>query len=172
MGNVQVSTREMVGLIHTGVVVETSVLANATYLLTDDTQNEIFNVYGRVQINQLFCEAITEFGAQATVMYYNFTSTTPAVAVQPMSAVSASMSGLAQGLRHVSVGGAVASACVVTATAGISDVISVAPQIIGTKSGVGSIGILTATASQLSGTCQFVVSYVPFSDGAYITAAL
>ena len=172
MANYQPSTIQAIGDIQRGVIVETSVLANATYLLTGDNQTEIFNVYGRIMLTQLFCEAITAFGAQATTMYYNFTSTTPAVAVQPISAASGSLSGLAQGLRHVFVGGAVATACVITATAGVSDVICVNPQIIGTKSGVATIGILTAAASQLSGTCQFACCYVPMSDGAYVTAAL
>jgi len=176
MANLQYSTIEMLGYMDQGHHVKTSVLDNATYLLTGDNQTEIFNVYGRIMVKQLYMEAVTEFGAQATTMYYNFTSTTPAIAVQPMSAASAALTSLAQGARHVFVGGAVATACVITATAGISDVICVNPHIIGTDDGttqgVGTIGILTAVASQLSGTCQFHIHYIPMSDGAYVTAVL
>lgn len=174
MAHLQYSTIEMLGYINQGHHVKTSVLANATYMA--QAQVEIFNVYGRIMVMQLYTEACTAFGAQATVMLYNFTSTTPAIAVQPMCGNSASLSGLAQGLRHVFVGGAVATAAVITATAGISDVICVNPHIIGTDDGttqgVGTIGQLTATASQLSGTHQCHIHYIPMSDGAYVTAVL
>ncbi len=168
--NYAASTQESIGDVHAGMMVETAVVANATYLA--QAQVEIFNVIGRIMVLQLFMESITVFGAQATTFLFNFTSTTPAVAVQPMSGASASISGLAQGLRAVFVGGAVATAVVITATAGISDVICVNPQIIGTADGVGTIGQLTAVASQLSGTCQFGIFYVPMDDGSYVTNVL
>lgn len=168
--NYNPSTQERIGDINAGLMVETGVLDNATYL--DQAQEEIFNVYGRIMVLQLFMEAITVFGAQATTLLWNFTSTTPAVAVQPMCGASGALTSLAQGLRCVFVGGAVATAAVITATAGISDVICVNPQIIGTADGVGTIGILTAAASQLSGTCQFTIFYVPMDDGSYVTNIL
>ncbi|HUW92680.1 MAG TPA: hypothetical protein VMV74_05920 [Bacteroidales bacterium] len=158
-----------------GMRIQTSVVANATYL--DQVQYEIFNVYGRILVKQLYCEAITVFGAQGTTLLFNATFTVPAVAVQPMTGASAALTSLAQGNRAVYVGGAVASAPVITGGGGVSDVICQDPQIIGSATiagvmGVGTIGILTAAASQLSGTCQFVMYWAPMEDGSYVTAIL
>lgn len=170
MANYAPSTRARIGDLISGMTVESSVLANLTYLHQD--QWEVFNVYGRIQVLQLYWEAITVNGAGATLFQYNFTSTTPAVGVQPMGAVSASIAALAQGLRCVWVGGAVATAHVITASAGISDVICVNPQIIGTKDGTGTIGMLTTTADAVSGTHQHALHYIPMSEGAYVEANL
>ena len=170
MPNYSPSTRQVLGDIAGGMMVKSSVLANLTYLHQD--QWEVFNVHGRIMVLQLYWEAITVNGAGATLFQYNFTSTTPAVGVQPMGAVSASIAALAQGLRCVFVGGAVGTAHVITATAGISDVICVNPHIIGTEDGVGSIGMLTTTADAASGTHQHFLHYIPMSDGAYAEANL
>ena len=170
MANYAPSTRARIGDLITGMKVESSVLANLTYFHQD--QWEVYNVYGRIMVLQLYWEAITVNGAGASLFQYNFTSTTPAVGVAPMGAVSASIAALAQGLRCVWVGGAVATAHVITATAGISDVICVNPHIIGTEGGVGSIGMLTTTADAVSGTHQHFLHYIPMSDGAYAEANL
>ncbi len=170
MPNFNPSTQEMIGHINAGMRVTTSTLANVSYLHQD--QWEAFNVVGRVLVLNLFMEAVTVNGAGATLFQYNFTSTTPAIAVQPMGAVSASIATLAQGLRVVWVGGAVATAHVITATAGISDVTCVNPHIIGTEGGVGTIGFVTSVANAVSGTHNHTVMYVPLSDGAYIEANL
>jgi len=150
--------------------VESTVLANLTYFHQD--QWEVFRVVGRIMVLNLFWEAITVNGAGATLFQYNFTSTTPTIAVAPLGAVSASIAALAQGRRCLNVGGAVATAHVLTASAGISDVTNKAPQIIGTKDGIGSIGMLTTTADAVSGTHQHVLHYIPMSDGAYAEALL
>lgn len=175
MANYAPSTRARIADLITGMHVKTSVLANATYMIQG--QVELFNVYGRIQVLQLYIEACTVFDAALTDIQFNFTSSTPTVAVQPMCAVNAgSLTGLAQGLRIVWVGGAVATACAITATAGISDLICVSPQIIGTHdgttAGVGTIGQLTSVANQTSGTHQAHIYYIPMSDGAYVTAVL
>ncbi len=154
----------------TGLRVDTAVLANLTYWHQD--QWEIFNVFGRIKVLQLFAEAITVNGAGATLLRFNFTSTVPVVAVQPISAVSISIATLAQGLRIVWIGGAIASTPVITATAGISDVINAAPQILGTKGGTATIGFITSIADAASGTHQWSIFYVPMSDGAYVSNVL
>lgn len=170
MANYAPSTRARISDFINGMRVETSVLANATYFL--QAQHEMFTVVGRIMVLNLFWEAITVNGAGATLFQYNFTSTTPAVGVQPLGAVTASIAALAQGQRVLNVGGAVATAHVITASAGISDVTNTSPQIIGTKDGEGTIGILTTTANAVSGTHQHVLQYIPLSDGAYAEALL
>lgn len=174
MASFNPSTIEMIGHLTNGLRVDTSVLANATYLA--QTQVEIFNVYGRIKVHNLFGEVVVVCSNNATTLLYNYTSSTPVIAVQPMCAASGSMANLAVAERVWWVGGAVATAAVLTATPGISD-INVTPQVVGsvTSAGdnaVGTIGILTATASQASGSIRFSIFYTPMSDGAYVTAAL
>ncbi len=164
-------TRDFISQVMNGIRVDTSTLAAATYLLTGNNQTEIFNVYGRIKVHNLFGEVITALSNNATTLYYNFTSSSPSIAVQPLSAACASLAQLAQGERIWWVGGAVATAVVLTATPGISD-INTTPQVVGTIGGTATIGILTAAASMTSGAVKFSVLYTPMSDGAYVTAVL
>ena len=153
---------------------KTSVLANATYM--QNAQRELFNVFGVIMVHQLYFEVTTVFAAGATVLQFNYTSSTPAWGPDPMSGDCASLANLAQGFRCVWIGGAVASLPTITATEGLSDVINVNPQIIGNDNGVtqgvGTIGKLDATAVNASGACQYHIHYTPMSDGAYCSAVL
>jgi len=167
----QPSTQKMIGLVGGGLLVETSTLANATYLL-NGTQTELFDVYGRILVSQLYIELVTAASANATTLQYNCTFTTPAIGVNAMGAACASISGLGQGQRIVHVGGAVATAAVLTDSAGLSDVTCVTPHIVGGLSFVGTIGVLGAAASQASGTFRAVMHYLPYSEGAYAEAKL
>jgi hypothetical protein len=149
-----------------GLKVDTSILTNTTYLA--QTQQEMFNVFGRIWVTTLFGEAVTAFAAVATTLKFNFTSTTPVIAVANMTAASGSLSGKVAGTRVSCIGTAVATGALVDAGPGITA--AMLPMIIGTNGGIGTIGILTAGASQTSGTTKFSISYVPLSDGAYVTA--
>ena len=169
------STRKRIGDLAHGMRVSTGTLANATYM--DNAQQEIFTVVGRIMVLQLYCEAITVFDAVNTTLLFNATFSVPAVAVQPMCAASAALNVLPQGNRVVFVGGAVATAAVITGLEGISDVICVNPHIIGTATiagvmGAGTIGILTAGGAQTSGTCQFSIYYASMEDGSYVSTTL
>ncbi len=174
MATPQYPTIETIGYMDQGIPVKTAVLANATYM--QNAQRELFNVFGRIMVKQLYLEATTIFAAGATLILFNFTSTVPVIGVQPMTGNSASLANLAQGLRCVFVGGAVATAPVITATAGISDVINVTPHIIGTDDGstqgVGTIGKVDSGAVNATGACQYHLHYIPMSDGAYCTNVL
>ncbi|HBA83388.1 MAG TPA: hypothetical protein DCZ95_04755 [Verrucomicrobia bacterium] len=174
MPNYNASTIARIGDLVNGIRVDTSVIANATYLA--GTQVEIFNVVGRVKIHSLFGEVCVVCSNNATALLFNYTSTTPSIAVQPLCGASGSMAQLAVAERVWWVGGAVATAAVLTATPGISD-INATPQIVGsvTSAGanaVGTIGILTSVANQASGSIRFSIFYTPMSDGAYVTAVL
>ena len=169
------STRKRMGDLAHGMRVSTGTLANADYL--DDAQYEIFTVVGRIMVLQLYCEAVTIFDAVNTLLLFNATFSVPGVVVQPMSANSGALNAFPQGNRAVWVGGAVATAVVITGLEGISDVISVAPQIIGTATiagvmGAGTIGVLTQGGPQTSGTCQFSIYYAPMEDGSYVSTTL
>lgn len=172
--NFNPSTIEAVGYLTNGIRVDTSVLANATYLVGN--QVELFNVYGRIKIHNLFGEVCVICSNNATTLLFNYTSTTPSIAVQPLCGASGSMAQLAVGERVFWLGGAVATAAVLTATPGISD-INVTPQVVGgvATAGtnfVGTIGQLTAVANQASGSIRFSIFYTPMSDGAYVSAIL
>jgi len=172
--NYSPSTIDVLGDIHCGLRVETGVFAAATYInhTTNTGRWDLFNIYGRILLKHLFIEAITVFGAGASVIRYSFESTSPVIAVQDISGACASVAALPQGGRIVWVGGAVATAAVITvaATGGVSDVTCTAPQYIGTVGGTGVIGMFTETATLASGTAQAVLCYAPLSDGAYVTA--
>jgi len=173
MSNYSASTIARIGDLVNGIRVDTSALAASTYLITGPTQTEIFNIYGRVKIHDLFGEISgAALSNHACVLKYTFTSTTPTIAVADITSVSASLAQLAIGERIAWIGGAVATAAVLTATPGITDVARI-PQIVGVSGGGGKIGINTATASITgSGIVTFSFFYTPMSDGAYITAAL
>ena len=173
MANYAPSTRERISDLVAGMRLQTDVFDCADYIDHDSTttgQYELFNVYGRIMLLQLYIEAITVWGAGAAVISFTYTSSDPVVAVAEISDACASVATLAEGLRVVWVGGAVATAAVITASAGISDVICVNPIILGTQSGEGTIGMLTATAGLASGTAQAFMNYVPLERGAYVTA--
>ena len=172
MPNFNPSTQEMVSAIAGGLRVETSTLANLTYLLgVANTQTELFNVHGRILLYQLYLEMITDASANATLVQFNCTFTTPVIAKNAMGAACAAITSLGQGGRIVHVGGAVATAAVITDSPGLSDVTCTTKQIVGGKDFVGSIGILASVADQASGTFRAVMHYLPYSDGAYVEAA-
>lgn len=169
MANYNPSTIARIGDLTNGIRVDTATLAAATYMA--QTQVTLFNVYGRIRIHTLFGEVTVIISNTATTALYNFTSTSPVIAVQPLCAASASCAQLAVGERIMWVGGAVATAAVLTATPGISD-INPNPQIVGTVGGTSVIGLLTAGANATSGNVKFSIYYTPMSDGAYVTATL
>ena len=161
-------TKQRIADMLAGIRIDTGTLTNTVSLIQN--QVEIFRIRGRVMILQLFGEAITDFSATATQLLFNFTSSVPVITVQPLCAACTTMSGIKAGRRVFWKGGAVATNAVVTATTGISDVISVSPQVVGTIGGTGTVGILTSGANQTSGTCKFTMLYIPMSDGATVEA--
>lgn len=172
MPNYPPSTIARIADIHSGLRVETGSLAGATYLLgAANTQTELFTVKGRVKILTLYLEVLTALSNNACQVLFNCTFTTPTIAANAMCGKCASIAQAAQGQRIWWLGGAVATAAVLTDGAGLSD-INVTPQIVGGKDFVGSIGILASDASITSGTFMGIVHYVPMSDGAYIESLL
>ena len=165
------STIARIADIHEGIGVETSVLENATYL-TGATQTEVFTVKGLVKILELFIEFTEACSANATQVLFNCTFTTPVIAVNAMCAKCASISALGQGGRILWLGGAVATAAVVTDGAGLSVGAAVIPQLVGGKDFIGSIGILDSDANQSDGNFFVHCRYVPILDGSYVEAKL
>jgi hypothetical protein len=149
--------------------VDTSVGAATTYVTS--AQKEIFNVYGRILILEMYLEVITALGANASTVQFNATWSTPAYTVQSLSATSTDdLTSAAAGDRLNYVGGAVNAVPTVSATPAIGDEHCADPTIVGLESGTGTIGVVTAGADATQGTVQFSIHYIPMSDGAYVTA--
>ena len=169
--NYTASTRDRIGDLVTGLRVDTSVVSYTPYLAA--TQTEIFNVFGRIMIMELYMEVITELGANATTLQFNYTSTTPSILVEDLCALSTDVltsSDVGDRMQHP--GGAVLTVATLSATECIGDEHCAAPQIIGMESGIGTVGVLSAGTNNTQGTIQFSIHYVPMSDGAYVTAAV
>jgi hypothetical protein len=151
-----------------GIVCRTATVNNTAAFLT--TAVNIFKVTGKIRIVSLDHEAVTDFGAQASVPRWQFESTTPVVALTNISAASSSNSGLAQGKRVSLAGTSLATALVVDGVAGITpqpaDTID-----IGSEGGVFYLA-QDSDVAQLSGTSIFTLCYLPLTDGAAAEALM
>ena len=167
--NYKASTRDRVSDLVTGMRVDTSVGAGTTYVTS--AQKEIFNVFGRILILEMYLEVITALGADASTVQFNATWSTPAYTFQDLSATSTDdLTSAAAGDRLNYVGGAVNAVPTVSATPAIGDEHCADPTIVGLESGIGTIGVVTAGADATQGTVQFSIHYIPMSDGAYVSA--
>lgn len=172
MSNYNPNTLDRIGSITTGVHVKTGVLANTTYL--DHTvasgAHNLFNVYGRIRILGLDCEAVTLFAADLTLLKWRFESTTPVVGVSDISAVSLSIADLPIGSKVKWLGTAVNTAPAVPTVQASIAAFSADTMDVGHTNGIGVISKTVTTAAQGSGTCRFNLYYLPISEGAYATA--
>ena len=166
--NYQATTRDRIGDLVTGMRIDTSVGAATTYITS--AQVEIFNVYGRIMILEMYLEVVTALGANASTVQWNATWSTPVYTVQDLSATSTDdLTSAAAGDRLNYVGGAVNAVPTVSATPGVGDEHCADPTMVGFEGGVGTIGCVTAGADATQGTVQFTIHYIPMSDGAYVT---
>jgi hypothetical protein len=177
--NYNQSTRDVIGDLIMGMHVETTggVLVAANF--TDTAQTELFNIYGRIGIKQLFIELTAAADANATQVLFNVTFTTPVIAVNAMCGKCASIANLGAYGRIVFVGGVVATAAIITDSAGLTDVEAAGKMhIVGGVSAagvltVGSIGMLADDATQAATIAATAhLFYVPMCTGAYAEAAL
>ena len=173
------STRDIVSQFHFGEHVETTggVLVAANF--TNPAQTELFNIYGRIGIKQLFIELTSAADANITTVAFNRTFTTPVIALNTMQAASASIASLGAYSRITFVGGVVATAPVITDSAGLTDVEAAGKiHILGGVSAagvltVGTIGMATAGGTQAATIAATAhLYYVPMCSGAYATAVL
>lgn len=166
-------TREAIADMVAGIRVQTGQVA-ATVLLDHDPALAVslFTVRGAVLLTQLYVEVETVLSADAADLKFCVTFTTPVIAENDMCAASASLSGAVAGLRCVWVGGAVATAAVVTDSAGLSDVICVSPHIVGGSGFVGAIKSKAGTATCTSGALRAYCHYVPMTSDGLIVAAV
>jgi hypothetical protein len=171
MANYAPSTRARIADLITGMRVDTgSLSANLIFNHAGTAQNELYTVHGTILLMNLFLEVTTNLSAQATLLQFNATFSTPAATVEPISAASASVASLAAGHRLMWGGGIIATANTITTTPGITDYAEVTPIIIGSKDGLGTIGSLGSVATVATGAIFGSLFYVPLSDGAYVEA--
>jgi hypothetical protein len=173
--NYSPSTIDVLNDIHNGALVETAALAYG--LWGAKSQCNLFTVYNRIKILGLWGEVVTDITG-ACQLVFNWTSTVPAIGVQPISTVCSSMSAFARGRRVSFDGITVAQAVAVTASAGISYhalenitmILGVAP-LAGVTS-VSQIGVLSSVADATVGTVKFSLLYAGIDPGAYAEALL
>lgn len=171
--NYNPSTLARIADIAGGIRVDTGSI-NATTLLDHSPSAAVtlFNLYGRVLILQWYVEVLTDLSAHAAQLQFVVTFTTPVIAENPLGAKCASLESAVRGVRAVHVGGIVATNAIVTDSAGLTDVTCITPHIVGGKDFVGTLGTLCSDQTCTSGTLMSCIHYVPYSDGAYIKAAL
>lgn len=150
------------------------VAANFT---TGGTQTDLFTVYGRIAVMELFIELTAAADANATQVNFNVRYTTPVIAVNDMCAKCASIANLGAYGRIVFVGGAVATAAIITDSAGLTDVETAGKRhIIGGISSAGAntvavIGMKATDATQAATIAATAhLFWAPMSDGAYAEA--
>jgi hypothetical protein len=131
----------------------------------------LFNVYGRIRIIGLNCEAVTAFAADASLLKWTFESTTPVIGDEDISEVSLTVQSIPIGARVMWRGTAVNTAPDVSATQASIAVVQDWMDV-GLTGGIGLINSVCTTATQASGTCQFNLYYLPISEGAYATAVV
>jgi len=177
MANYAPSTRARIADLITGMHVKTTdgVLAAANFTIA--AQTELFNVVGRIAVKQLFVELTAAADANATQVLFNCTFTTPTIAANAMCGKCASIASLGAHGRIVLVGGAVATAAIITDSAGLTDVETAGKiHILGgeTTAGantVGTIGMLASDATQAASIkATGHLFYYPMSAGAYAEA--
>jgi len=177
MPNYAPSTRARIADLMTGMHVKTTdgVLVAANF--TDAVQTELFTIVGRIAVVQLFIEITSAADAALTQVQYNCTFTTPVIAVNAMGAACASIASVGAHTRITWVGGAVATAAVITDSAGLTDVEGAGKiHILGGETAAGAntagtIGMLVSAATQaatISATGHLF--YYPMSAGAYAEA--
>ena len=177
--NYNESTRQRVADIALGLHVQTTdgVLVAANFTAT--AQTELFNIYGRIAVKQLFIELTSAAAAEATVVGFNVTFTTPVIALNAISGDCAAITSLGAYGRITFVGGVVATSPVITDSAGLTDVETAGKMhILGGVSSagvltVGTIGMLASTVTQ-TGTIAATAHlfYFPMCKGSYASAVL
>ena len=177
--NYNPSTRNRIGDIINGLHVKTTAGVLVAAHFTNAAQTELFNIYGRIGIKQLFIELTAAADANVTQVLFNVTFTTPVIAANAMCAKCASIASLEAYGRIMWVGGAVATAAIISDSAGLTDVEAAGKMhILGGVSAagvntVGTIGMLASDATQAATIAATAhIFYTPMSEGAYVTAAV
>ena len=177
MGSYSPSTRARIADLITGMHVKTTdgVLAAAAF--TNAAQTELFTIVGRIAVYQLFIELTAAADANATTVAFNCTFTTPVIALNEMQADCTTIASLPAHTRIVCTNGVVATACILTDSAGLTDVTAAGKILIlggETAAGgntAGTIGMLAAAATQAATiTATGHLYYYPMSEGAYAAA--
>jgi len=163
-GNYNQSTRERVADINRGLIVQTSVFNNVTYIAIGATP--IFTVYNRIRLYSLDLEAVTAFSNTATLLKWQFDQSTPAVAAFDITGAALTCAQIARGRRVCYVGTALDTAMVITVNPGCS-LQTAAWMDIGGEGTIGTLDIIGAVAAT-SGTSIITLTYVPISVGAYV----
>jgi len=163
--NLQPSTIKSLGLVTTGVIIQTPVFNNVTWIAAGATA--IFTVNGRIRILSLDLEAVTAFSNTATLLEWQFDQSAPAVAAFSITGAALTCALIARGQRVSFQGTALNTAQVISVNPGCS-LQTPATLDIGCLNSVGTLDIIGAVAAT-SGTSIITLCYVPMTEGAHVT---
>ena len=174
MANYNPSTRNRIADIKDGLLVETTDMAFGVF---GAAQAELFTVYNRIKIHAMWLEVTaTSLVGAGALMNFTWTSTTPTVALQDISAASLTVHGMDRGERVIFPGVSLATAAILS-TEGVTFfptdmdfMVGIAPS--ATVTSVGTIGLLPTIAVLTVGTAKAGIYYTPVDDGAYVEALL
>ena len=174
MANYNPSTRNRIADIKDGLLVETTDMSYASFGVA---QAELFTVYNRIIVHAMWLEVTaTSLVGAGALINYTWTSTTPTVALQDISAASATIHAMDRGERVIFPGVSLATAAILS-TEGVTlfptdmnFMIGIAPST--TVTSVGTIGVLPTIAVLTAGTAKAGIYYTPLDDGAYVEALL
>jgi len=174
VANYSASTRARVADIKNGMFVETGLSIFSVW--GEKVQTNLFTVHNRVIVHALFAE-VTETIAGAVQTVFNYTQVTPAIGVQALSTVHATIHAYVPGSRVTYIGGSVAAAAITSAAGAVSYIPSTVPTILGVTplAGVestGTIGFLSSVTDATDGTLKWGCLYTPIDPGAYVEALL
>jgi len=169
-------TRERVGDINQGLLIETGDLAGTTYHLSK--RWSIFKVYGRIIVHALFGEVtLLDLVGSGALHQFNYQQTLPVIASVDLCAVSTDIDGLVVGHRLTLPGDDSATACAITNSAGISywPLGTVKLGVATTSAGVQQYGLIsyeTTTANLTAGSIRYSLLYTPIDDDAYVEVSI
>ena len=173
-GSYEPSTIERIGDLKNGVLVETTDMA---FGLWGTAQAELFTVYNRIILHGLWIEVTaTSLVGAGALMNFTWTSAAPVVALQDITAASATIHSMDRGERITYAGTTLATAAVLS-TEGVSLYSVAIPFMIGiapsaTVTSYGTIGCLPTVAVLTAGTGKAGILYTPIDKGAYVEALL
>jgi hypothetical protein len=179
MANYAPSTRSRIADLIIGMHVKTTDGVLGIPAFTNAAQTEMFTIVGRIAIRQLFVELTAVADANLTTVAFNATFTVPAIGVNEIQADCTSIAALPAGQRIVCTNDVVATALILTDSAGTTDVDTGGrTMILGGESAAGvnyegTIGMLTAAATQAGViTATGHIFYYPMSEGAYVESLI
>jgi len=155
------------------------ILLAANFTIAAST--DLFNVFGRIQINQLFIEFTAAADINATQLVFYYDGSEPALTLVDLCGAGDSIASLDEHGRCMYTGGTIANTPIVSDSEGLTDLEMAAERTIvggyatGGATGIftGTIGITASVATQAASVAASGhIFYTPLSPDAAVEAAI